>query len=135
MLTHANLTANTAQATMVMPDAEEGGEIMVGVLPLFHVFAMTVVMNFSIRLGAKMILLPRFELDTVLKVIDKKRPTLFPAVPTIYIAINDHPDVAAGKCEPVLHQALPFRRRRAAARGPRTGSRRCRAARSWKATG
>jgi len=99
MLTHANLTANAAQATMVMPDAEEGGEIMVGVLPLFHVFAMTVVMNFSIRLGAKMILLPRFELDTVLKVIDKKRPTLFPAVPTIYIAINDHPDVAAGKCD------------------------------------
>ena len=99
MLTHANLSANVAQTAMVMPDAEEGGEILVGVLPLFHVFAMTVVMNFSIRLGAKMILLPRFELDTVLKVIHRKRPTLFPAVPTIYIAINEHPDVAAGKCD------------------------------------
>ena len=97
MLTHANLTANVAQAAMMMPDAEGGAEIMVGVLPLFHVFAMAVVMNFSIKLGAKMILLPRFELDTVLKVIDKKRPTFFPAVPTIYIAINGHPDVAAGK--------------------------------------
>ena len=82
---------------MMMSDAEEGREVMVGVLPLFHVFAMAVVMNFSIKIGAKMILLPRFELDTVLKVIDKKRPTFFPAVPTIYIAINGHPDVAAGK--------------------------------------
>ena len=97
MLTHANLTANVAQAAMMMPDAEEGAEVMVGVLPLFHVFAMAVVMNFSIKLGAKMILLPRFELDTVLKVIDRKRPTFFPAVPTIYIAINGHADVAAGK--------------------------------------
>ena len=97
MLTHANLSANVAQAAMMMPDAEEGTEVMVGVLPLFHVFAMAVVMNFSIKLGAKMILLPRFELDTVLNVIHKKRPTFFPAVPTIYIAINGHPDVAAGK--------------------------------------
>ena len=97
MLTHANLSANVTQAAMMMPDAEEGTEVMVGVLPLFHVFAMAVVMNFSIKLGAKMILLPRFEIDTVLEVIDKKRPTFFPAVPTIYIAINGHPDVAAGK--------------------------------------
>ena len=97
MLTHANLSANVAQGAMMMPGADEGSEVMVGVLPLFHVFAMAVVMNFSIRIGAKMILLPRFELDTVLKVIDKKRPSFFPAVPTIYIAINGHPDVAAGK--------------------------------------
>ena len=97
MLTHANLSANVAQAAMMMPDAAEGAEVMVGVLPLFHVFAMTVVMNYSVKLGAKMILLPRFELDVLLKVIDKKRPTLFPAVPTIYIAINGHSDVAAGK--------------------------------------
>ena len=97
MLTHANLSANAAQSAMMMPDAEEGAEVMVGVLPIFHVFAMTVVMNFSIKLGVKMILLPRFELDTVLTVIDRKRPTFFPAVPTIYIAINGHPGVAAGK--------------------------------------
>ena len=97
MLTHANLSANVAQAGMMMTDADEGNEVMVGVLPLFHVFAMAVVMNYSIKIGAKMILLPRFELETVLKVIDKKRPTFFPAVPTIYIAINGHPDVAAGK--------------------------------------
>ncbi len=97
MLTHANLYANTVQSTMMFPGAEVGAETVVGVLPFFHVFAMTVVMNFSIRIGAKVILLPRFELETVLKTIHKERPTLFPAVPTIYIAINGHPDVAAKK--------------------------------------
>ena len=97
MLTHANLTTNVQQATYLFPKTEFGKEVLIGVLPLFHVFAMTVVMNFSIFAGAKMILLPRFELDTTLKVIHKKRPTFFPAVPTIYIAINNHPGVAAGK--------------------------------------
>ena len=97
MLTHANLTTNVQQATYLFPKTEFGKEVLIGVLPLFHVFAMTVVMNFSIFAGAKMILLPRFELETTLKVIHKKRPTFFPAVPTIYIAINNHPGVAAGK--------------------------------------
>ena len=97
MLTHANLTANVQQATYFFPETRFGEEVMMGVLPLFHVFAMTVVMNFSVHAGAKMILLPRFELETALKVIHKKRPTFFPAVPTIYIAINNHPGVAAGK--------------------------------------
>ena len=97
MLTHANLTTNVQQATYLFPKTEFGREVLIGVLPLFHVFAMTVVMNFSIFAGAKMILLPRFELETTLKVIHKKRPTFFPAVPTIYIAINNHPGVAAGK--------------------------------------
>ena len=97
MLTHANLTANVQQATYFFPETRFGEEVMMGVLPLFHVFAMTVVMNFSVHAGAKMILLPRFELEAALKVINKKRPTFFPAVPTIYIAINNHPGVKAGK--------------------------------------
>ena len=97
MLTHANLTANVQQASYYFHETRLGEEVMMGVLPLFHVFAMTVVMNFSVHVGAKMILLPRFELETLLKVIHKKRPTFFPAVPTIYIAINNHPGVAAGK--------------------------------------
>ena len=99
MLTHANLTANVTQSTMMFYQADRGNEVMVGVLPFFHVFAMTVVLNFSINTGTKMILLPRFELDTVLKTIHEKRPTFFPAVPTIYIAINSHPDVIAGKID------------------------------------
>ena len=97
MLTHANLSANMEQGTLLFPQTRPGEEVMLGVLPLFHVFAMTVVMTFAIRNGAKMILLPRFELDQMLKTIDKKKPTFFPAVPTIYIAVNNHAGVKSGK--------------------------------------
>ncbi len=94
MLTHANLYANTDQSSLWFHGARPGAERMLGVLPFFHVFAMTVVMNLSIRLGAEIILLPRFDLDQVMETIHKKRPTLFPAVPTIYTAINHHKDLA-----------------------------------------
>ncbi len=94
MLTHANITANTTQAKSWFTAAEDGKEKMLCVLPLFHVFAMTCVMNLTIKAGGEMILLPRFELDQVMKTIHKKRPTLFPAVPTIYTAINNHKDLA-----------------------------------------
>lgn len=90
MLTHGNLYANTTQAALWFPEAEEGKERMLGVLPLFHVFAMTGVMNWPLLKGAEIVLLPRFELDQVMQTIHKKKPTLFPAVPTIYTAINNH---------------------------------------------
>src|SRR5262249_9625519 len=63
---------------------------VLGVLPLFHVFAMTVVMNLSIHTGAKMILHPRFEIKAVLKDIQRKRPTLMPGVPTMFAFINNY---------------------------------------------
>ncbi len=89
MLTHANLSANAEQVFRWVPDGFlKGDQKMLGVLPLFHVFAMTAVMNFGLRLGAELILLPRFELKQVMDVIVAKRPTLFPGVPTIYTAIN-----------------------------------------------
>ncbi|HZH25584.1 MAG TPA: long-chain fatty acid--CoA ligase [Azospirillaceae bacterium] len=94
MLTHANIYANTVQCTDWFPGARLGEERMLGVLPFFHVFAMTAVMNLSIRLGAEIIMLPRFELDTVMETIAGKKPTLFPAVPTIYTAILNHPKCA-----------------------------------------
>lgn len=94
MLTHFNITANTRQAVAWFHEAEDGKERMLGVLPFFHVFAMTCVMNLTLMKGGEMILLPRFELDQVMEVIDKKKPTQFPAVPTIYTAINNHKDVA-----------------------------------------
>ncbi|HYD30925.1 MAG TPA: long-chain fatty acid--CoA ligase [Azospirillaceae bacterium] len=90
MLTHANLHANAVQAAMWFPGAQPGQERLLAVLPFFHVFAMTVAMNLGLRLGAELILLPRFDLDQVMRTIDAKRPSLFPAVPTIYTAINTH---------------------------------------------
>ena len=94
MLTHANLYANAQQALMWNPDIEYGKERMMGVLPFFHVFAMTVVMNLTIATGGSIVMRPRFELDPVLQDITKKKPTLFPGVPTMYTAINNHPKLS-----------------------------------------
>lgn len=89
MLTHANLTANVEQLARWIPGITPGQERMMGVLPFFHVFAMTVVMNLGLALGAELILLPRFDIKDVMKLIGTKKPTMFPAVPTIYAAINN----------------------------------------------
>src|SRR5262249_43056835 len=94
MLTHANVTANVCQLRLWGPELEIGVERILGVLPLFHVFAMTVVMNQALLLGAEMVLLPRFELDQLLHVIERKKPTVFVGVPTIYAAIAAHKDAA-----------------------------------------
>ena len=87
MLTHAAIAANCRQILAFAPFLRPGEERVLGVLPLFHVFAMTVVMNLAIVLGAEMILLPRFDLKPLLRVIARRRPTLFPGVPTLFGAI------------------------------------------------
>lgn len=97
MLTHANVYANAHQCLLYFPQTRRGQEVMLAVLPFFHVFAMTVCMNFSILAGAEMVLLPRFEIDKLLDAIERRRPTFLPAVPTIFIAINNHPEVVAKK--------------------------------------
>ncbi len=94
MLTHANLSINALQSRLVFPKVVLGGERMLGVLPFFHVFAMTAVMNLTLLVGGMIIMLPRFDLAQVVKTIHKKRPTLFPAVPTIYTAINHYKKLA-----------------------------------------
>ena len=93
MLTHRNLVANTLQVrawfgNLANPD---GPDIVMGVLPLFHIYAMTTVMNFSIRGGGTMVLQPRFVVGDVLKAIQRERPHLLPGVPTMYAAINHAP--------------------------------------------
>ncbi|MDR3493189.1 MAG: long-chain fatty acid--CoA ligase [Ancalomicrobiaceae bacterium] len=88
MLSHANLTANVSQIVMCFPILKPGSERVLGILPLFHVFAMTAVMNLGIRLGATLILLPRFDVKQLIKTIDAEKPTLFPGVPTLYSALT-----------------------------------------------
>ena len=83
-------------------------------LPLFHVFAMTSVLNYAIETGSEMVLLPRFELKQVLRTIERHKTTIFPAVPTIYGAIN----AASGRSRRDLTSIkLCISRRRAAAGG------------------
>jgi long-chain acyl-CoA synthetase len=91
MLTHANVAANAHQIELWNPTEIEGQERILGILPLFHVLAMTAVMNNGIRIGAELILRPRYELEDMLEVMHGKRPTYFVGVPTIYNAINHHP--------------------------------------------
>ena len=89
MLTHANIVANAEQAGMWL-GCNPGEDKMLGVLPFFHVFAMTAVMNMSVKNAMEIIALPRFDMDQTLDLIHKKKPTIFPAVPAIINGINNH---------------------------------------------
>lgn len=91
MLTHYNLVANTYQTKLCFYKAKEGEERFLAALPLFHVFGLTVLLNQSVKWAGELILLPRFETETVVKTIHRKKPTLFPGAPTMYIALLNHP--------------------------------------------
>lgn len=92
MLTHRNLVANTMQTAAWCYKAQQGRERFLAALPLFHVFGLTVLMNMSVLRAGSMILLPKFETETVLQTIKKLKPTIFPGAPTMYIALIHHPD-------------------------------------------
>ncbi len=91
-LSHANLVANAIQTRHWMPDVHYGEESVLAVVPLLHAYGMTAAMNVSIALGATLILLPAFDLQQVLEHIKIYRPTIFPAVPSMYAALNRAPD-------------------------------------------
>ncbi|MET0431417.1 MAG: long-chain fatty acid--CoA ligase [Hyphomicrobium sp.] len=93
MLTHANIVANTTQVVAWGTGLTRGEEIVLGALPLFHVFAMTVVMTVGIDLAAKIVLMPRFQLKEALKLIHQQKPTMMPVVPTILTAMLNFPDI------------------------------------------
>jgi long-chain acyl-CoA synthetase len=90
MLTHANLTANLAQVQAWSPGSIPGAERVLAVLPFFHVFALTSVLNAGIGWGAELVLLPRFDAAQLLATIRRTRPTLFFGVPTLFKAVLDH---------------------------------------------
>jgi long-chain acyl-CoA synthetase len=94
MLTHYNLVVNVLQCQAWMYKNERGKESLLTVVPLFHVYGMTVCMNYSISMAGRLILIPKFEIDSLLKAIHSQKPTIFPGAPTMYIAIINHPDVA-----------------------------------------
>ena len=91
MLTHSAVYSNVIQAAAGAPELLEGEERVMGALPFFHVFAMTVVMNFAILKAAEILIMPRFVLDDAMKLIDKGKPTVMPGVPTMFNAIMNHP--------------------------------------------
>jgi len=95
MLTHANVYVNVQQVAAWAPELADGKERVFGVLPFFHVFALTVVMNFGIAKGAEIIIMPRFHIEDALRLINKTRPTVMPGVPTLFNAIMNHPKIAS----------------------------------------
>ena len=94
MLSHANLTINVKQLLATSLPLREGEERVLGVLPLYHVYAMTTVMNLGVALGAEIILLPRPDIKQIMKTIRRRRPTMLPGVPTLYTAISNAAEAA-----------------------------------------
>ncbi|HWU04550.1 MAG TPA: long-chain fatty acid--CoA ligase [Novosphingobium sp.] len=92
MLSHANLVANALQQRAHIGRGLKGPQRTLAVLPFFHVFALTAVLDFSILIAAELVLLPRFEMKQFLATIERTRPTLFFGVPTIFIAMNALPE-------------------------------------------
>jgi long-chain acyl-CoA synthetase len=92
-LTHANLVANTIQTRHWIQELNYGRETCLSVVPLTHSYGMTNAMNLPIALGATIVLLPVFELEQVLQHIRKYKPTFFPGVPSMYMALNQAPEV------------------------------------------
>ncbi|WP_177178607.1 long-chain fatty acid--CoA ligase [Paenibacillus sp. PDC88] len=93
MLTHMNLIANTIQSGNWCHQVEDGKERYLAALPCFHVFGLTCVLNQAIYRAGLMILVPKFEVNMILNLIRKKKPTLFPGAPTMYIALINHPRI------------------------------------------
>jgi long-chain acyl-CoA synthetase len=92
MLTHANLTANCAMMLAHLGGHPVEQQRTLGVLPMFHVFALTSVLNFAIETGAELVLLPRFIMKEVLAAVKRKPPTQIYGVPTMWAAFNALPD-------------------------------------------
>jgi long-chain acyl-CoA synthetase len=94
MLTHRNISYQVQQIEAWFPGFEKGAEIMLGALPFFHVFGMSVSMNLAVRLGWTNVLVPKPQPEPLLEAISKFKVTFAPLVPTMYIGMLDHPDMA-----------------------------------------
>ncbi|MBS4023940.1 MAG: long-chain fatty acid--CoA ligase [Dethiobacter sp.] len=96
MLTHFNLVANCVQVREHIGEwREKNGDKQVysiGVLPYFHSYGMTCSMNAGLAANETIIVLPMFDITMLLNAIKQYKPALFPAVPTIYNTIANHPD-------------------------------------------
>lgn len=93
MLTHYNLICNVYQVINWSPNMEYGKESVLVVIPSFHVYGITNCVNWGVIMGATQIILPRFDTDEVLQTIKAYQPTIFPAVPTIIVALLNHPRI------------------------------------------
>jgi long-chain acyl-CoA synthetase len=95
---HRNLVANVIQIRSWMVEAKDGQETVLMAIPLFHVYGLVAGMLFGIYTGSALVMIPNpRDLDDLLNNAQKYKTTIFPGVPTLYNAINNHPDVQGGK--------------------------------------
>ncbi|MDJ0978437.1 MAG: long-chain fatty acid--CoA ligase [Erythrobacter sp.] len=94
MLGHSQLSINAQQVAAINPFGDPRGEVFMGALPFFHVFANTALLNHAVVSGGAIALVPRFDACQVLKTIERYKATGFPGVPTMFQAMLDHPDLA-----------------------------------------
>lgn len=93
MLTNRNLVCNTIQSIATIPENRFGKDVMLSVIPFFHVFGMTVALNFPVKIGSTMVLQPKPEVEGIIKLIKKYHPTFFPGVPTLYASLLLNKDI------------------------------------------
>ena len=93
-LSHANIMSNAVMCRHWLHDIQEAKETVVTAIPLYHSYGMTTCMNLSVYTAGAMLLIPNpRDLPTLMKSISKHHPTLFPGVPTMYVAFNNFPDI------------------------------------------
>jgi long-chain acyl-CoA synthetase len=91
MLSHFNIASNVRQVAPCITSFERGKDGVMCILPFFHSFGL-VAMNFGISQAGKLVLLPRFEVHMALKQLSKERPSFFPGVPRLFVALNEAPE-------------------------------------------
>jgi acyl-CoA synthetase (AMP-forming)/AMP-acid ligase II len=89
MLTHRNLVANVLQADALLNSSEH--DVVIAVLPFFHIYGMTVIMNMALRYGATIVTMPRFDLEQFLRLHQEHRATRSYVVPPIVLGLAKHP--------------------------------------------
>jgi acyl-CoA synthetase (AMP-forming)/AMP-acid ligase II len=91
MLTHRNIATNISQAEVMITVAED--ERIIAILPFFHIYGLSVLMNLPLRLGATVVVLPKFELQQFLTTLDEQRITRAFVAPPVVLALAKHPAV------------------------------------------
>ncbi len=94
MLTHRNLVANIEQCAAIPESLFREGDVVLGVLPFFHIYGLVVIMNLALRVGATVVTMPRFEMEPFLEAIERYGVTYVNVVPPIVLGLAKHPAVA-----------------------------------------
>ncbi len=92
MLTHYNLSANVKQAVAILHEVGQENTVL-GILPYFHIYGLTVCVNFATAIGATLAPYPKFVPREVLKAVQKLKPTIFPCAPAVFMALLQQKDI------------------------------------------